>query len=611
MATTTATQIQQLYVGLLGRAADQGGLNWWADQVTTGGKTLEDVRASFVTSTEYTTTYGAAATRADLVTSIYQNLFERTPSADEVKYWAETDTRPADQLVAAFIEFAGAADQAVINNKTFVAQTYTDTAGADFNAEGAAAVIANVDGTPASVAAAIAAIANGTLEGQVPGVTQIEALSVAKDALAAFEDANTAAADALVAKLDAAGGAKSGAIDPAVDSYQAKVTAVVSDATAARNLAGEATNVLEAKVVAAAALVTADYKLLSSTEKPLADKYVAAIAAEAVAKAGAASLTEMTGAVAAFGVDATATAALTAHGGTAEELYSEYVNATGPDRADIDAEFASSNTYAAFKASAVKDAAYADAIKATLTAEDNLDSNNAASTVTAAGFDTAADTINGVEVAAPAADTATTSTAAADTYIGHLGAKAEADAAVVVAKAADVNLTAATALEEAYKAQTDAVQTAQDKVDAVDVAGKVATHDLDGYDTAGTGTVAAPIKDVFYFGDKSVATDDANDFSITSFAAGDSIVLGSSTYTFNNGALSTGDNNKLEFFLVKSGSDLQIVLETAKYGSDDLTTNATTGAVTSTTGDHAAVITLTGVALADVTVNNGVISHVA
>jgi len=93
MATTTATQIQQLYVGLLGRAADQGGLNWWADQVTTGGKTLEDVRASFVTSTEYTTTYGAAATRADLVTSIYQNLFERTPSADEVKYWAETDTR--------------------------------------------------------------------------------------------------------------------------------------------------------------------------------------------------------------------------------------------------------------------------------------------------------------------------------------------------------------------------------------------------------------------------------------------------------------------------------------------------------------------------------------
>ena len=147
MATTTATQIQQLYVGLLGRAADQGGLNWWADQVTTGGKTLEDVRASFVTSTEYTTTYGAAATRADLVTSIYQNLFERTPSADEVKYWAETDTRPADQLVAAFIEFAGAADQAVINNKTFVAQTYTDTVGTNFNQAASAQVIADVDVT--------------------------------------------------------------------------------------------------------------------------------------------------------------------------------------------------------------------------------------------------------------------------------------------------------------------------------------------------------------------------------------------------------------------------------------------------------------------------------
>ena len=66
MATTTATQVQQLYVGLLGRAADQGGLNWWVDQITTGGRTLEDIRASFVTSTEYTNLYGGAnTTRAD------------------------------------------------------------------------------------------------------------------------------------------------------------------------------------------------------------------------------------------------------------------------------------------------------------------------------------------------------------------------------------------------------------------------------------------------------------------------------------------------------------------------------------------------------------------
>ena len=74
-------------------------------------------------------------------------------------------------------------------------------------------------------------------------------------------------------------------------------------------------------------------------------------------------------------------------------------------------------------------------------------------------------------------------------------------------------------------------------------------------------------------------------------------------------ANSSGRQRRAVFFLVQGGKDLQIVLETANYGSADVKTNATTGAVTSS--DHAAVITLTGVALADVTVNHGIVSHVA
>ena len=279
MATTTATQIQQLYVGLLGRAADQGGLNWWVDQVTTGGRTLEDIRASFVTSTEYTTTYGAATTRTDLVTAIYSNLFERTPSADELAYWVSTDTRPADQLVTAFLEFASTADQAVVNNKTFVAQTYTDTVGTGFSAAGAAAVIADVDGTSASVAAAIKALNDGSLDGQVPGVGLINTLAATQTAQADFETANKAAVDALAVKFEIDGTAFDAL------TFAAKIDAVQGAADTAREEAGTvpggtaeaSTSVLEIRV--------SDAQKALNTQRALEDKTFAATYEAAYAKA--------------------------------------------------------------------------------------------------------------------------------------------------------------------------------------------------------------------------------------------------------------------------------------------------------------------------------------
>ena len=580
-------------------------------------------------------------------------------------------------------------------------------------------MIANVDGTSASVTAALTAINSGTLEGQVPGVNQIEALAAAHAAVTAFEEANTAAADALVAKLAAHVDADGKPVQSDTDDidagslYQDKVDAVVADATDFRDQIGdaEATNVLVAKADNAAVAVTSYYNLLSSPEKAQADKYVAAIAAEATAKTGVATPVEKAKAIAGLGADATADAAFDAHVGakTAEGLYAEYVNGTVDERADIDTEFASSTTYGDFKASAAKDAAYSDAVKDTLDAKDALDLtptdianyqtayDNAHNAETAASnnlvtpedklavqnalvsdievhkalndagyangtlfyaaylagdsnarvaYDDSFTDADGVvlpafaafkttllkdestqltfekaEIAALSAKTAldsalahseaeggaSTGSTAGTNYVNALEDQVTADTLVTDAKAADADLASATELKDAYASQTDAVADAKEAVAAVNVDGKVAIHNLTG-NTTGTGTDAAPIKDVFYFGNKTVATDD---FSITKFAAGDSIVLGDNSYTFNSGALSTGDNNTLEFFLVQAGKDLQVVLETANYGSSDVKTNATTGAVINNNDDHAAVITLTGVALADVTVNHGIISHVA
>ena len=619
MATTTATQIQQLYVGLLGRAADQGGLNWWADQVTTGGKTLEDVRASFVTSTEYTTTYGAAATRADLVTSIYQNLFERTPSADEVKYWAETDTRPADQLVAAFIEFAGAADQAVINNKTFVAQTYTDTVGADFNAKGAAEVIANVDGTAASVSAATAAIANGALAGQVPALGLVNAVVAANAAQTTFETDNKAALDTVNAALKAPTDTKvafgtellnvttqAGSERDAVLTQKYTTYAANGTPNTTTSVAGTDTTVLLAQQKVYADATAKDYNGLTSTQKSLADKYVAALDAQVKAAGAVATLAEKAGAVAGLATDTKAVAGfadaalkaalgLTGTGSAAAAdalaVYTAYetgakaagtfVGTAAELRTLIDTKLGGSDYYATFKAVVVKDAAASDATGLAATALSNLTTTG-----------TIAEKANAVA------------------YVNDLTTQTTYSKIVADVQKADVTIASAKALADAYQVKTDAAGptgTAATALKAFNDAhtDTVAIHSLTA-DTAGTGTTAAPIKDVFYFANKVTTS---NDLKIGSFGAGDSLVVGTGL-DYNKGALTAGDNNKAEFFLVQQGKDTLVVLETANYGSSDVA-KAADGTLASNGLDHAAVITLTGVNVTDLNVANGVISHVA
>lgn len=598
MATTTATQIQQLYVGLLGRAADQGGLNWWADQVTTGGKTLEDVRASFVTSTEYTTTYGAATTRADLVTSIYQNLFERTPSADEVKYWAETDTRPADQLVAAFIEFAGAADQAVINNKTFVAQTYTDTVGTGFSTAGAAQVIANVDGTTASVNTALDTITSGSLPGQVPALGLVNALTAAQAAEATAKLGNTAAVDALVAKFVAADGAQSSALDDDA-TYAEKVIAITGDANSA--LSPTNTKLLATNAEIAADAVTAARANLPSDEvRAQASKYEAALTANAkltgakaadvaAAKAGLAAdagfnvalvdslKATVTGLASLDNTDADTLAASKA--AAAETIYAFYTNAsTGVTaRADVDSTLKALGFAATFKSTATVDLNKAVAAKAVVDTKAVIDANDGIPT--------------GV-----------------NEFSALLQTKQNEDTALANAKAADADAASVKAITDANKVFEDATQKAGQAIidfnDGNTVSQAKAVANID---------ASATLKETFYFASDAVVKA-GTDFKIgtdatatTYFGAGDSIVLGSG-YTFNSGALSAGDNNKLEVFFVNSTSGVQVVIESKAFGSGSATENDTTHVIAPSADNT--VITLTGVTAEHLSVANGVISYV-
>lgn len=181
MATTQ--QVQQLYIGLLGRAADQAGLDFWMSEIDAGKRTLTDVQAAFANSPEFKGYYGAITDRAALVEAIYVNLFERAPDAAGKAYWVGTSLT-ADELISAFLQYASPADQNVINNKVTVAQYYTAAAGADVNLAAAAAVVATVDGTPASVSAALLTlpVSNATL---TAAVSNWEAANGAKAAFIA------------------------------------------------------------------------------------------------------------------------------------------------------------------------------------------------------------------------------------------------------------------------------------------------------------------------------------------------------------------------------------------------------------------------------------------
>lgn len=161
-----STDVQQLYVGYLGRAADQAGLAYWENEITTGVLTMEQLRANLTNEQpEYLNAYGSL-TRTQLVQRIYLNLFERNPDAEGWDYWVSGggSTVNADQLIVAFLNAASASDQVVVDNKTQVAQHYTATLGgaSTFNIVAARTAIDSVDGTYTSVTAALAVIDTDT-----------------------------------------------------------------------------------------------------------------------------------------------------------------------------------------------------------------------------------------------------------------------------------------------------------------------------------------------------------------------------------------------------------------------------------------------------------------
>ncbi|EPJ75782.1 hypothetical protein CFII64_28224 [Pseudomonas sp. CFII64] len=583
------TAVQQLYVSYLGRAADSAGLAFWSNAISTGTATVASVATGLTLANEYKTAY-AGLTNDALVDKVYTNVLGRPADAAGKAFWVASFANgsvKADTFVASLISSLGTQDQQTINNKTFVAQTYTDTVGTSYNASAATSVLVGVNSTAASVNTAITAITSGSLPGLTPGVNLIAAVSTAATAIDTYakqiaasnptfdtvKDGSVTSAEATAAfnaattlRADAANG---GAATTAT--LQANVTNATNAATASKAIVSA--------LAGGTAAVTAYDSALAAQKVTLGTpaEQTAAASAKAAADVGLAA------AVSAAGATVTLTTLGTAGGTTFADTAALYTYLTDPatnavQRAAVVTELNKVTTYgASFNAAADKGLAVAKANALVTTTKATLE-----------GIDTDAGTV-GVQ-ATDYATKAAAAVTAADT--------------LVKAQAADVAVATAKTVVDQYtilnKASADATAAITAfNTNAANV-GKVAITGLTG---ATEGTVA---KDVFYFPTKIVG---ANDFAIgttTAFGAGDAIVLGSG-YTFNSGALTTGNNSALEVFFVKGASGTQVVIETNAVGSAT-TVTGTDGNVTSSA--DTAVINLVGVTADHLSFNNGVVSYV-
>lgn len=143
MATTLASQVQELYIGYLGRAADKAGLDFWVKAIENGTSTLESVALGFTLSAEYKAAYEGLTT-SQLVAKVYQNVLGRAADADGLGFWVGEINKgviKADTLVKSMINSLGAIDQLNMDNKVQAANTYTTTAGDNYDLAAAKAAI--------------------------------------------------------------------------------------------------------------------------------------------------------------------------------------------------------------------------------------------------------------------------------------------------------------------------------------------------------------------------------------------------------------------------------------------------------------------------------------
>lgn len=251
MATTLASQVQELYVGYLGRAADKAGLDFWVKAIESGTSTLESVALGFTLSEEYKAQY-AGLTTTQLVAKVYKNVLGRDADADGLAFWAGEVNKgviKADTLVKTMISSLGAIDQLTIDNKVTAANAYTTAAGDNYSIEAGKAAVQGASASAQTftltggvdTADTAGSFRNGSnIEGSFKFTTGNETIVAANAAaLGATDtliDGSTADKDVLQLTLDASNPV--GATITNIETFQVRATNAAAATLDLRNVTG-------------------------------------------------------------------------------------------------------------------------------------------------------------------------------------------------------------------------------------------------------------------------------------------------------------------------------------------------------------------------------------
>lgn len=117
------SDIQGAYIAFFSRPAEPAGLQYWTDQVTANGGSLAPVIDAFTVAPEYLNRYAGLSTN-QIVTAIYNNLFNRAPEAAALAYWGsrlDNGTFTAGNIAYSIFVGAQGEDLIAITHKVIVA----------------------------------------------------------------------------------------------------------------------------------------------------------------------------------------------------------------------------------------------------------------------------------------------------------------------------------------------------------------------------------------------------------------------------------------------------------------------------------------------------------
>jgi hypothetical protein len=335
MATTYYNDLQKLYVAYFNRPGDTTGLANYETQLEAAGTdakaiaaVMARISAEFSNSTEYKANF-TGKTNAEIVDTVYMNLFGRPADEGGKKFYADNITAGKLSVAAVVTEVAKGAqgsDLVAYNNKVTAAAAFsaalksTDSYNTQAAATAAKAFLSNVTDN-ASLATAIDPVQLQVSIAKVNAAAQPFSLETGLAAVTAADTIHTNFLDAFDGKVDGKVTKADADVTGAVTTAQAAIATKVDAALHAAAVAAGATSnpeeglygnantsaAIKAAVLAEAqadlnAKLTADTKALSDTNAAIAKVAGLSDALAALAAANAAVDTT-TAAQKAAGVD--------------------------------------------------------------------------------------------------------------------------------------------------------------------------------------------------------------------------------------------------------------------------------------------------------------------